>query len=1567
MNNKFVFSILLVLATLLIVATPSIHAASVYLNDLPSINLNESDPIALPIIYAINNTFYLALTDETTGRINNDTQLHNFIDALNLSISSINLTSNAYVLKTGDTMTGDLHMSNNAINNIKLLRFNFTTPGGVQNGDLYWDAADKTLALKGEDWTLQLGQEVYAHVYNDKAYPLLNGLAVTPDGAFGGVTTVAYANSASQATGIVLGVLTQTIQSGQTGMVTILGVVHDVNTSAYTPGTTLYVDTSGNGILTDIPTAYPGYPMSVGQVITQGDLGSMFIRPRTAETDPIWLSEKSQYYNTTQIDTALNTKAVNGTCPSGSVIQSTYGNGSTPVCQQIPALNPALTNGHIPERENATLINSPWFRQNPTYNLTADEDFLIAYDSVIYIDGTNEVAGVNIPPGTETHEATFSVNTDWNLGLGTLTAGSYNSTNDYTIIDSNTAVSESITWSTRIEDTNTNITYFMNYYQNRTIFGFRGNHPGLTITNWNYKTAPYSDVNGLSTDERGISWSSNGHWKWAAYIPDDSNDTKLCFQSNEFTNSLCLDNVGNVVVSGVLKANGLNLGNSTIHVTGVITDFVNTTEISLNGTDMLTILANYATLANLNLKLNITDQRYNDTALINAVNTTANIESLGFNTTSQLNTLYYSLNNPQGFLNGSGVVNAVGNFTNASSTLARTGNCPSGYSVQNTTTGGVQCIPSNSGSLSGNGTISYIPIWSGNTTLGDSPLRRINTTEDQLIAYNGDLYIDDTNGMVGVNTQEGDGHSHEATLMVQSERQTGVGTITVTNGDAVLTNAQLESFVSGAQIYDGANIYFITQIINTTHASLLQNVNFTSSNWTWQQAPFIDVNGQEDLSRGYSWSQDGVWKWVAVVTSSTLDPNYPNSTQLCFQSVGFNNILCMDNTGLLQVNGVLSTSAAIFPRYVGIMNDTAAVVIDNGNGSITVPSNQVNCYDGNIYTGILRRYTVPSASFTMTLGNDVANYIYVACGPSPTYAVTTDRTQIDNLAKVQVSKVIYANAGSPVHIETEATHGAGMPGRIYQRLLDTDQFGLSQDTVIALGNTGTTISLGGLDIWAGIDQYILPAVSNATRSFFVYHSGGTWTNSNKLGTAFNNTHYDNGTDLVPFTPGYYGIMDIYRGIEVNNHIYFVPHTTQYPNLAQAQAATTVALNPKLVSAHSVFVGRAIFQESNASEIYMNAFTQGTFFPGAGVLSSHNTLSGLDGGSAGLYYHLGLTDYNNVLNKVWNAINTTANIQTLGFATAAQDWANDTGSFYSISNPQAFLNSTGVSALGYAPNSSLANYALNSSLANYYLLSNPQVFLNSTGVAALGYAPNSSLANYYLASNPRGFINGSGIVAAVGNWSADKQYYSNTTTDVAFDIANFYNISNPQGFLNGSGIVSAVGNFTNASATLARTGSCPAGQVVVNTTTAGVQCIVPTVQQYYGSAYDTVNGAALTLTTQSAWYNISGFLIGEGNALVVATSKFTVNVSGLFQISYALTGSLNNNDETQFQIIVNNVAEPRSLSTNRYSNGQSSTVVMVFTDRFALGDNISLQMRDTTRNGAQMTFTNKEFTMSRLST
>jgi len=165
---------------------------------------------------------------------------------------------------------------------------------------------------------------------------------------------------------------------------------------------------------------------------------------------------------------------------------------------------------------------------------------------------------VNKPVGAYGHESALAVSTIWKNGSTILTTGAYNAVDGYTVVTSSGLLPKELSWSTRVRSgAGPYDEYFVDYWENRTVIGFRGNYTGanaVTLTQWEYKQAPYVEVNGDPLDEQGYAWSINGAWKWAAYIPDDSNNTQLCFQSSQFSDTLCLYDDGNVRVNGILSA-----------------------------------------------------------------------------------------------------------------------------------------------------------------------------------------------------------------------------------------------------------------------------------------------------------------------------------------------------------------------------------------------------------------------------------------------------------------------------------------------------------------------------------------------------------------------------------------------------------------------------------------------------------------------------------------------------------------------------------------------------------------------------------------------------------------------------------------------------------------------------------------------------------------------------------------------------------------------------------------------------------------------------------------------------
>lgn len=160
------------------------------------------------------------------------------------------------------------------------LQFDTSVDAPEAPGRITWNDADGTanLQLKDGAVTLQIGQESVQLVKNITGSTLLNGRAVRVTGSSGGRITVEHAdnNSITGATGVI-GVLTEDVLNGDNGYVTTYGLVHELDTSAWSPGAPLYLN--GSGQLTNVrPTN--GRIVQLGFVVTQdSSQGVIYVAP----------------------------------------------------------------------------------------------------------------------------------------------------------------------------------------------------------------------------------------------------------------------------------------------------------------------------------------------------------------------------------------------------------------------------------------------------------------------------------------------------------------------------------------------------------------------------------------------------------------------------------------------------------------------------------------------------------------------------------------------------------------------------------------------------------------------------------------------------------------------------------------------------------------------------------------------------------------------------------------------------------------------------------------------------------------------------------------------------------------------------------------------------------------------------------------------------------------------------------------------------------------------------------------------------------------------------------------
>lgn len=316
--------------------------------------------------------------------------------------------------------------------------------------------------------------------------------------------------------------------------------------------------------------------------------------------------------------------------------------------------------------------------------------------------------------------------------------------------------------------------------------------------------------------------------------------------------------------------------------------------------------------------------------------------------------------------------------------------------------------------------------------------------------------------------------------------------------------------------------------------------------------------------------------------------------------------------------GVYSVHADNSVVTEGVYSDP--VVADASGVAVSVTSVDCLIRSDALWAGdgMLYRRTV-AANVSLAVTDNALNYIYITWNAgTPIYASTTDRSLINHSTNIPVVR-IYMSAGS---IEYQISYGYLARGAVAR---NTDRVfrirgvgGAERESGLGLSETATrVVNVGSGYAWFGLSRMALTAIAqggSGVESELWYHSAGVWTKSTI--TTYNNTQYDNGTNLVTLTSNRYAVNWVYRNMS-SNGIDIVLGTGDY-TLAQAEASTRPAI-PDAVLGFYLLVGRIIVQKSAATATAIESITSAAFNQSA--VSIHNDLSGLQGGTTGEYYHL----------------------------------------------------------------------------------------------------------------------------------------------------------------------------------------------------------------------------------------------------------------------------------------------------------------------------------------------------------
>jgi len=291
------------------------------------------------------------------------------------------------------------------------------------------------------------------------------------------------------------------------------------------------------------------------------------------------------------------------------------------------------------------------------------------------------------------------------------------------------------------------------------------------------------------------------------------------------------------------------------------------------------------------------------------------------------------------------------------------------------------------------------------------------------------------------------------------------------------------------------------------------------------------------------------------------------------------------------------------------------LLTDNGDGTVSLERGMCNLYTDEYGFGSI--YPFHILPKTLSLTNMSNNYIVVNYNnDSPEYQVITDVSLINETTMIPVYTIYRYNLN--LNILNWDTLGIALINKIHQSIVKTQRYRLESGLSLSESGTRNVVVTSGI-VWTGAVKHTLTSFNSSTDNlYFVYHSGGVWQDPTLI-NEYNNTQYDNGTNLQTLSGGRYAVNYIYRSVvDEESECFLVLGNGNY-RLLDAQGSLPPTDLPSSITSHCVLVGRIIVEKSQNVAYQIDSIFSAAFALSTSV--DHNDLVGLQGGAVDEYYHL----------------------------------------------------------------------------------------------------------------------------------------------------------------------------------------------------------------------------------------------------------------------------------------------------------------------------------------------------------
>jgi hypothetical protein len=301
---------------------------------------------------------------------------------------------------------------------------------------------------------------------------------------------------------------------------------------------------------------------------------------------------------------------------------------------------------------------------------------------------------------------------------------------------------------------------------------------------------------------------------------------------------------------------------------------------------------------------------------------------------------------------------------------------------------------------------------------------------------------------------------------------------------------------------------------------------------------------------------------------------------------------------------------------------SGGAVTDNGDGTvaIAVGTGVIRVADDEL-SAIKFFDWVAVASQAISDGNE--NWVYIDYNAGAPI-VTASTTEPPN-HHVFVKLAAVHRDGTTIHINQTVRFNVGdHASNMVQNMQET--MGVQHVSGATLSETGTrNLAVTAGVFWHGLNRFNTSALdTNVSGSFTTYYQDGIggWTRTASQ-TVVNNTQYDDGSGtLASLSPNRYTNRWVY--LATGSNVYVVYGQTQAVQLSDAASEEAPSSLPAELNTDSFLIGRIIIKEGDTNFFQIDSAFMQTFATAS--VNVHNSLSGLQGGTAGEYYHLTAAEY-----------------------------------------------------------------------------------------------------------------------------------------------------------------------------------------------------------------------------------------------------------------------------------------------------------------------------------------------------